>query len=115
MTTYLERAEIDSVGYDVGNDLAKSGDLAVRWKKLTYRNGDLMSTGYHRTVLTPLTDIDATMDAVRVDLEKQGFICDKFDDDIALVKLLADRYMTPEVIAAAMDVALARKLAEANG
>jgi hypothetical protein len=69
-----KRAELEMIGFDVGNDPVKNGQIALRWKKLTYdENGVLLAADYHRTVIDVDTDLDATLGAVYDDLERQGF------------------------------------------
>lgn len=109
------RVVLDNIGYNVGTEVANLGNLALRWRKMIEVDGVVKATEPHRCEIGPLDDVDATLDMIYAHLASMGYEATDKADDIALIKWNVARYMTSEVIAAAMDVALARKLAEANG
>ena len=94
-----KRVELDCIGFNVGNDPTYLGDFEVRWRKMIWLEGELLRAEPHRTVITPDTDIDGTMEAVNQHFEAMGF-GRMPADDIDLVKAMAARYWTPEVIEA---------------
>lgn len=70
----VRKALLDMIGFDVSNDLAMHGNIALRWRKLTYDDeGNLLISQYHRAMVEPDQDIDAVIEAVQQDLEAQGF------------------------------------------
>lgn len=94
-----QRAEIDCIGYDVGNDPAKQGTLSIRWAKLTFNGDTVIARENHRTTLNPGDDIDAVMAAVNADLTAQGFGAMPATD-IDLIKAQTAHVWTPDVVAA---------------
>lgn len=97
--TISKRAEVDMVGYDVGNDIALRGNLQVRFALLTYEDDVLLNRQAHRVSLSPGLDIEAVMALVDVDLERKGFGVMPASD-VDLVKSQAALIWTPEVVAA---------------
>jgi hypothetical protein len=69
----VQRAELDMIGFDVGNDPAKQGRIALRWRKLTYVDDVLKATDYHRTFIDADTDVHGTLELIGDDLEREGF------------------------------------------
>jgi hypothetical protein len=67
------RAELDMIGFDVSNDPAKQGQIALRWRKMIYDGDELLAADYHRTLIDADTDVDALIEAVNTDLERQGY------------------------------------------
>lgn len=98
--TVTRRAEIDLIGFDVGNEAACQGQMAIRWAKLTYDSGRLLARESHRVLLAPGDDIDSVMGMVNTDLAGQGFGSMPLSD-IDLVKIQAAAVWTPEIVAAA--------------
>jgi len=94
-----KRVELDCIGFNVGDDPACLGDFEVRWRKMIWFEGELLRSEPHRAVITPATDIDATMEAVNQHFEEMGY-GRMPGDDIALVKAMAERYWTQEVLEA---------------
>lgn len=95
------RAEIDLIGYNVGQETADLGNLAIRWRKVVWLNGAVVATEPHRVELTPLADVDETLAQCHAHIELMGYELTNKDDDIELVKLNVKRYMTPAVVKAA--------------
>lgn len=99
-TATLQRyAEIDNTGYNVGQDVADHGEIAIRWAKLTYLDGILVGRDNHRTILHPDSDIDGTLDQVDSQLESEGY-GRMPDEDREFIHGLADRFWTAEIVAA---------------
>jgi len=99
MPELIKRAEIDMIGFNVGDDPAHQGDFEIRWRKMVWLDGELLKTEYHRTRITPACDVAATLEMVDADLTAQGY-GRMPDGDIELVKAQVDRYWTPAVLAA---------------
>ena len=95
----VRRAELDLVGFDVGNDLVTRGHIALRWRKLTYFDDKLISSEYHRANIDVDTDISATLAAINADLVQKGFLPMPASDE-DYVRVNADLAWTPEVRAA---------------
>lgn len=112
MPTVTKRAEIDSVGYDVGEDLAQYGNLSIRWAKLTHVDGVLVSRENHRAFLETGADPAAMIAAVNRDLESMGFGTMPAVDT-TLVNAATSILWTPDVLKAASDKEAARQAAEA--
>lgn len=105
MSNVIKRVELDMIGFDVGNDPVKQGQLALRWRKLIYDDDVLVATEYHRALIDVDTDLDATFDMVAQDLERQGFGRPP-ETDRGYIDDATNRAWTPEVRAA---VAVDRK------
>lgn len=112
MPTILQRAELDCIGFDVSNNPVTQGRMELRWRKLTYLDGQLVATDYHRATVDVDTDIDATIEMIDADLERQGFgRMPKSDPDY--IKRNAELAWTPEVRAAVAADRLAQAEREA--
>jgi hypothetical protein len=102
MTEILQRSELDMTGYNVGEDVAMQGQIALRWRKLTYANGTLIATEYHRAMIEPLMDIDGFLDGVEADLAAQGWPWAEnvISLDRQIISTLANMIWTENVVAA---------------
>lgn len=94
-----KRVELDMIGFDVGNDPSKQGEIALRWRKMIYAGNDLLATEYHRSNLNPLSDVSATLEAVYDDLEAQGYGRPP-DTDMPYINAVTSLAWTDEVVAA---------------
>lgn len=97
--TIIQRAEIDLIGFNVGNDVSLQGQIAIRIAKLTYIDDRLIQNESDRVVVNPGDDIDATFATKNAMLENIGFSGIPASD-VALVKLQTTAIWTPEIIAA---------------
>lgn len=97
--TITRRAELDMIGFDVGNDPVTQGQIDLRWRKLTYDGDRLIATGYHRALVDVDTDLDALLEAVALDLEGQGYDRPPATDR-AYIDANANLAWSPEVRAA---------------
>jgi hypothetical protein len=109
--TVLKRAELDMIGFNVSNDPAKQGVIALRWRKLTYVDGVLAATDYHRSEVDVDTDLDATLGAVADDIEGQGYTRPP-STDRAYIDASTNLAWTPEVRAAVAADRAAKRAAE---
>jgi hypothetical protein len=102
MTEILQRSELDMTGYNVGEDVAMQGQIALRWRKLTYADGALIATEYHRAMIEPLMDIDGFLDGVEADLAAQGWPWAEnvIALDRQIIATLASMIWTESVVAA---------------
>jgi hypothetical protein len=76
MPEIVKRVELDNIGFDVGNDPSTKGQIALRWRKLTYVDGKLEASEPHRTMIdADMTEdqVTAHLETVAKDLENQGF------------------------------------------
>lgn len=105
--TITRRAELDMVGFDVGNDVSRQGTIALRWRKMTYDGDVLVSTEPHRANIEPGDDIDAIVSQINANLTGMGF--EPTDGDTDWIKYVAAKCWTPEIVTATA----ARKQAEA--
>src|SRR5687767_11300973 len=95
-----KRVELDLIGFDVSNDPTKQGQLSIRYRKLTYDDdGNLLASEYHRTGLDVDSDVDATLEMVAQDLERQGFGRPP-ETDRGYIDDATNRAWTPQVKAA---------------
>lgn len=97
--TITKRAELDMIGFDVGNDPVKQGQVSLRWRKMTYDGEKLAATEYHRMLIDADADLDASLEAVAADLERQGFGRPP-DADRPYIDAAINLAWTPEVKAA---------------
>jgi hypothetical protein len=110
----VQRAELDMIGFDVGNDPAKQGRIALRWRKLTYVDDVLKATDYHRTFIDADTDVHGTLELIGDDLEREGFARPPATD-VPYIDAVTSLAWTPEVKAAvAADRKQKREAAEAE-
>lgn len=94
----IRRAELDMVGFNVGNDVSRQGAIALRWRKMTYDGETLISTEPHRANIEPGDDIDAIVAQINANLSAMGF--EPTDGDTGWIKYVAEKCWTPEIIAA---------------
>ena len=107
-----KRAEIDLIGFDVGNDPVGQGRMEIRWRKMIYEGDRLLATDYHRAAIDVDTDLDATLEAVAQDIEQQGYTRPP-QSDRGYIDDMCKRAWTPEVRAAvAADRAEKRRRAQ---
>lgn len=99
MAEIIRRAELDMVGFDVGDDPVKQGQVALRWRKLTYVDGQLIGTEHHRVVV----DVDTNLDTVIGDIEDH-LVAMGYDRppaaDLPLIKSITTSIWTDEIRAA---------------
>lgn len=101
MTVIVKRVELDNIGFDVGNDPVKQGQIALRWRKLIFVDDVLVASEPHR-VGEPIdvdTDVDDLLERVALDLERQGFGRPP-ETDRGYIDDAINRAWTPEVRAA---------------
>jgi hypothetical protein len=102
MNVVTQRSELDMTGYNVGEDIAQQGELALRWRKMLYVSGKLKVTEYHRRVLNPGDDVAAVLADVEADLYQQGYPWDArvINLDKGIIGTLVEKIWTPEIVAA---------------
>jgi hypothetical protein len=109
-----QRSELDCIGFNVGNEPSQQGRIQLRYRKMTYIDGQLRATDYHRVSIDADTDLDATLDLVASDIEAQGFAAPPISDR-PYIDAVTSLAWTPEVKAAvAADRELKREAAEAD-
>ena len=95
----IKRVELDNIGFDVGTDPVKQGQIALRWRKMTIIDGKVEATEPHRDLIDVDTDLNARLEEVYADLERQGFGRPP-DTDRGYIDDATKRAWTPEVRAA---------------
>jgi hypothetical protein len=110
----IKRCELDMIGFDVGNDPAKQGQMSLRWRKLTYDNGELVASSYHRLEIDADTELDTALEAIYSHLEQMGYEQPPASDR-SYIDAVTTLAWTPEVKAAvAADRKQKREAAEAE-
>jgi hypothetical protein len=110
----IKRCELDMIGFDVGNDPAKQGQMSLRWRKLTYEGGKLVATGYHRLEIDADTELETSLQALYSHLEQMGYEPPPASDR-SYIDAVTNLAWTPEVKAAvAADRKQKREAAEAD-
>jgi hypothetical protein len=110
----VKRCELDMIGFDVGIDPAMQGQMSLRWRKLTYDNGELVASSYHRALIDVDTDLDTALEAISSHLEQMGYEPPPASDR-SYIDAVTSLAWTPEVKAAvAADRKQKREAAEAE-
>lgn len=113
--TIIKYTELDVVGYNVGLDPARQGTLELRWKKLTYDDtvsaSEPAAMSFHRTILEPDSDVEATLAANKADMERQGFPWNQASEalDREIIAFNVEKVWTPEVKAAHAEMRAAER------
>lgn len=82
--TMIDRIEID-----------RDGVISLRFAKELVENGVVLSKNYHRTVITPDTDIDNQLNAVDNHLQQMG-VMPLDTEDRAWIKSMKSSVQTPD-------------------